>query len=129
MNLDVLALIATIVFVLIALFLIPMLLQIRQTVQRVDDFINTAQRDLLPLIRDLKETAEHLKGISGEVDQDLRKVRPLFESVEQAGVMVHSITSSMNTGLGRMLGKSVGTWLGMRAASKAFKKEITQARR
>lgn len=129
MNLDVLALIATIVFVLIALFLIPMLLQIRHTVQRVDDFINVAQRDLLPLIRDLRETAENLKGISGEAEENLKRVRPFFESVEQAGEMVHSVTSSMNTGLGRMLGKSVGTWLGMRAARKAFKREITQSKR
>lgn len=129
MNMDILALIATIVFVLIALFLIPMLLQIRHTVQRVDELINVAQRDILPLLRDLRETAASLKGISAETEQDLMKVRPFFETLEQAGAMVHSVTSSMNTGLGRVLGRSVGTWLGMKAARKAFKRELSHTKR
>lgn len=129
MSMDILALIATIVFVLIALSLIPMLLQIRSTVRRVDDLINVAQRDILPLLRDLRETAESLKGISAETEQDLLKVRPFFETLEQAGEMVHSVTSSMNTGLGRMLGRSVGAWLGMRAAKKAFTREISHSKR
>lgn len=129
MNLDVLALIATIVFVLIALFLIPMLLQIRQTVQRVDEFLNVAQRDILPLLRELRETAENLKEISAETEEDLRKVRPLFDSLEQAGGAVHTLASAMNSGIGRMLGKSVGTWLGMRAAKKAFKRELSHSKR
>lgn len=126
MQMDVLALIATIIFVLIAVFLIPVLLQIKNTVQRVDEFLGVAQRDLLPLLRELREFSENLKKISVETEADLVKVRPLFDSLEQTGEMIHSVTAVMNSGVGRVIGSSVGTWLGARAARKAFVKEMKE---
>lgn len=129
MELYILAIIATIVFVLIAIFLIPMLLQIRQTVQRVDEFINLAQRDVLPLIRDMREMMEAMKEISYETENDLKKIRPVFDTLQEAGTMVHSLTTAMNSGVGKALGRSVGTWLGMRAAKRAFKRELSQTKR
>ncbi len=129
MQMDVLALIATIVFVLIAIFLIPLLLQIRQTVQRVDEFIGVAQRDILPLMREMREMTENLKNISLEAEQDLIRVRPVFESLEEAGGMLHNVASVMNSGVTQMIGRTVGTWLGMRAGRKAFTKEMKQFKR
>ncbi len=126
MQMDVLALIATIVFVLIAIFLIPVLLQIKQTIQRVDEFVGLAQRDILPLLQEMRETSENLKKISLETQRDMVKVRPIFDSLEETGEMVHNITTVMNSGVGRMLGRSLGTWLGMRAARKAFTHELKE---
>jgi uncharacterized protein YoxC len=129
MNIEVLALIATIVFVLIALFLIPMILQIRQTVQRVDELVSTAQREILPMVRDLREITGTLKVISEETEQDIKKVRPIFDSLEQAGEMIHNFTAAMNSGVGQIVGRSMGTWLGMRAAKKAVAKELSHSKR
>ncbi|MFA5516783.1 MAG: DUF948 domain-containing protein [Desulfuromonadales bacterium] len=129
MQMDVLALIATIVFVLIAIFLIPVLLQIKQTVQRVDEFIGVAQRDILPLLREVREMSENLKSITEEAEHDLAKVRPVFDSLEEAGGMLHNITAAMNSGVGQMVGRSLGAFMGMRAARKAFTKEVKQPKR
>ncbi|MBE0596589.1 MAG: DUF948 domain-containing protein [Desulfuromonadales bacterium] len=129
MQMDILAMLATIVFVLIAVILIPVLLQIRHTVQRVDEFLALAQREVLPLLRELRELSENLKTISVETERDLVKVRPLFDSLEQTGEMVHNITSVMNSGVGRVIGSSLGTWMGVRAARKAFVKEIKEPKR
>ena len=129
MQMDVLALIATIVFVLLALFLVPLLLQIKHTVQRVDEFIGVAQRDILPLLREIRETAENLNKISLETERDLTKARPLFDTLEETGDMLHKVTSAVNSGVGKMLVRSAGTWLGLRAARKAFSNELKKPTR
>ncbi len=129
MNVEVLALIATIVFVLIALFLIPLMLQLRQTAQKVDELVSTAQREMLPILRDLREITERAKVISDETEKDLKKVRPIFDSLEQTGEMIHNFTAAMNSGIGQIVGRSMGTWLGMRAAKKAVAKELSKSKK
>jgi predicted PurR-regulated permease PerM len=124
MDLNVLALIATMVFVLIAVFLIPLLIQIKTTVSRVDEMIGLAQRDLLPLLKELRETSENIRKISLEAETDMVRVRPLFESMEEAGGLLHKVVDFLQGDLSRAVGKSVGTWMGMRAASKMFLKQL-----
>ncbi len=124
MDLNVLALIATIVFILIAIFLIPLLVQIKNTMQRTEEFIGLAQREILPVVRDLKETTENLKKISLEVEKDVARLQPLFQSMEEAGGLLHRATGFLQGEATRYVGRSIGTWLGMRAASKAIVKEI-----
>jgi uncharacterized protein YoxC len=129
MQMDVLALIATIVFALIAIFLIPVLLQIKQTVQRFDTLIDDARRDILPLTRDLQEISAHLKRIMAEAETDVVKVRPVFDSLEQTGNLLNQITSALNSGVGRVVTRSIGTWMGVRAAQKAFSDELKETKR
>lgn len=129
MQMDVLALIATIVFVLIAIFLIPVLLQIKQTVQRFETVVGEAQREIMPLARDLRDISAHLKGILAEAEKDVAKVRPIFDSLEQTGELLNNITSALNSGVGRVLTRSIGTWMGVRAAKKAFTSELKETKR
>lgn len=129
MQMDVLALIATIVFVLIAIFLIPVLLQIRQAVQRFETVVGDAQREILPLARDLRDIAEHLKKILAETEKDVTKIRPIFDSIEQVGDLLNTVTSAVNSGFGRVVAQSVGTWMGVRAAKKAFTSELKETKR
>ncbi len=124
MDLNVLALLATIVFILIAFFLIPLLVQIKTTMQRTEELIGLAQREILPLVRELRETAENLKKISQEVEKDVTRIGPLFESLEEAGGLLHRATGFMQHEVSRYVGKTIGTWLGMRSASKVFVKEM-----
>ncbi len=124
MDLNVLALIATIVFILIALFLIPVLLQIKNTVHRMELFMADIQRDLTPLLEDLRETTKYVRNITMEAQRDMEKVGPVFDSLEEAGTMVNNIAGFLNSGVTRTVGKSVGTWMGLRAARKAFGKQL-----
>jgi predicted PurR-regulated permease PerM len=121
MDLNVLALIATMVFVLVAIFLIPLLIQIKNTVQKADEFLGLTQRELLPLMRDLREMSEHLKKISRETEQDMVRMRPLFESLEEVGGLLHRGTEFLQ---GDVVGKSVGTWMGIKAASRVFLNQL-----
>ena len=124
MDLQVLALISTIVLVLIAVFLIPLLIQVRQTTQKIDSLVEETHREVMPLVRELRETTEYVRRISREAEADLVKVGAIFDSLEEAGEAVRHVAGSLNSGVSGVIGRSVGTWLGARAARKEFIREV-----
>jgi predicted PurR-regulated permease PerM len=118
-QVDVLALIITILLLLIAAFLIPLLIQVKNTAQRVDAFLNDAQKDLLPALRELRETSERLNQASA-------RAGTLFESLGETGESIHMINDFLHHDLGKYIGNATGLWLGIRSASKVFLKQIKQ---
>jgi predicted PurR-regulated permease PerM len=118
-QVDVLALIVTILLLLIAAFLIPLLIQVKNTAQRVDAFLNDAQKDLLPALRELRETSERLNQASAHAGT-------LFESLCETGESIHKINSFLHHDLGKYIGNAAGLWLGIRSASKVFVKQVKQ---
>lgn len=118
-QVDVFALIITVVLLLIAVFLVPLLLQMRNTAQRVDEFLHEAQRDLLPLLREMREASERLNKGSAQAGKFL-------ESLGETGESIHMINDFLHHDMGRYLGNAAGLWLGIRAASKMFLKQMKQ---
>ena len=118
-QVDILAFIITILLLLIAAFLIPLLIQVKNTSQRVDTFLNEAQRDLLPALRELRETSERLNNASA-------KAGTLFESLAETGDSIHMINDFLHNDVGKYIGNAAGLWLGLRSASKVFLKQIKQ---
>ncbi|MEJ2698097.1 MAG: DUF948 domain-containing protein [Desulfuromonadales bacterium] len=126
MQVDVFALIITVIFFIIAIFLIPTLLQLKGTAQRADEFLKDAQRDLLPMLREMHEASEHLNRISKRVDEGAEKVSTLMDSVGEIGESIQKVHHAVQHGIGRSAGNALGLWLGLRAASKVFLKKIQQ---
>lgn len=118
-QVDVFALFITVLLLLIAVFLIPLLIQMRNTAQRVDEFIHEAQRDLLPMLRELRETSEKLNQASA-------KAGGLVDSLGEAGESIHKVNEFLQHDVGRYVGNAAGLWLGLRAASKVFLKQLKQ---
>jgi predicted PurR-regulated permease PerM len=116
-QVDVLALIVTVLLLLIAAFLIPLLIQVKNTAQRVDAFLNDAQKDLLPALRELRETSERLNEASA-------KAGTFFESLGETGESIHMINDFVHHDLGKYIGNAAGLWLGIRSASKVFLKQL-----
>ena len=124
MPVDILALIATIIFFVIALFLIPMLIQIKGSAQRLDEFVKDVQRDVLPMLKELREASENLNRVSAEAEKGAEKAGVLLDSMAEVGESVHNLTGYVRNDVGRYVGNAVGFWLGMRSAGKAFVKEM-----
>ncbi len=126
MQVDVFALIITVLFIIIAIFLIPTLLQVKGSSQRVDEFLKEAQRDVLPILRELREASEHLNRIAKRVDEGAEKASELMESVGEIGESIQKVHHAVQHGIGRSAGNALGLWLGLRAASKVFLKKLQQ---
>lgn len=129
MQIDVMALLIVILLLIIVIFLVPMMIQLKNTSQRFDEFIREAQRDLLPMLRELRETSEHLNRASGKVEEGVSKAAALADSLEEVGDSIHSVNSFLRHDVGRYAGNLAGLWLGFRSASKVFIKQLLKEKK
>ncbi|HKL48033.1 MAG TPA: DUF948 domain-containing protein [Desulfuromonadales bacterium] len=124
MQVDVLVLIITVAVVVVALFLIPTLIQIKATAQRMERLAEEAEREVIPVVRQLKETSEHLNKISREAGRSFEELEPFIESIGDVGQFLHRFTGVARGDLGQSTGNILGLWLGLRAASKVLLKDL-----
>jgi uncharacterized protein YoxC len=126
MQIDIVALFAAILLLIVVIYLVPMLIQVRNAAQRCDEFLREAQRDLLPMLRELRETTEHLNRAAGKVEDGVGKAAFLADSLEEVGESIHSVNSFLRHDVGRYAGNLASLWLGMRSASKVFLKQLVK---
>jgi hypothetical protein len=131
-QIDLFVLIAIIVIVLIvlsAVYLIPVLLQLKKTTRQVDEFLGEARRDLLPMLRELREASERLNRASVHLEKGMSDAGVLLASLGEVGETVHEVSRFVHRDVGRYIGNAAGFWLGMRSASKVFLKQMKKSRR
>jgi uncharacterized protein YoxC len=126
MQIDVIALIAVFLVLLIVIFLIPTLLQVKATAQRMDELIRESQRDLIPMLRDLREASERLNRTTAKAEEGVEKASGLMDSVGEVGETIGRFNEFLNYGVGRTTGNALGLWLGIRAASKVLLRQLKQ---
>lgn len=118
-QVDILAFIIVVLLVLITVFLVPLLIQAKNTAQRIDEFLHEAQRDLLPMLSEMRQASERLNKASSKADG-------LVESMAEAGEAIHRVNEFLHHDMGRYMGNAAGLWLGIRAASKVLLKQVKQ---
>lgn len=77
-------LIAVGAFVILIIFIIPILLQLRKTLATFNQFVERAEREILPTLNKLQTTVE-------EVNQELAKVNDTTSSVQDAAKKIDNI--------------------------------------
>lgn len=116
MPLEVFALIMMIIAVIITIFLIPLLLQLRSTVQRIDDLVRDVQHDLVPMLKELREASEHVKRTSEAAE----KGSTLLAALGETGDALNQFSHYLKHDVGRLAGNLAGFWAGFRAAGKTL---------
>lgn len=101
-------------------FLVPLMLQLRRTAHRAEQFMEQTQNDLVPLLKDLREASESAARLARIAEEDFSQISPLFRSLGEAGQSLHVLTGALQGDLFRYAGSALGFWLGMRSMKKAF---------
>lgn len=125
-QVDLMVVVIIVLLVIIAAVLVPMLVQVRNTMQHVDEFVREAQRDLLPMLRELREASERVNRAAANVEQGSGRVGDLLESLGEVGDSIHSVNSLVQGGVGRSLGSMTSVWSGFRAAAKAIRTQLSK---
>jgi len=118
--------IGVIMLVLLAVcvgFLIPLLLQLRRTAHQTELFLAETQTDLVPLIKDLRETTERAAQLARKAEEDVTRLEPFIKSLGEAGHSLHALTGALNADMFRYAGSALGFWLGMRNMKRSFPPE------
>ncbi len=129
MQVDALSLLIVLLLLAIVVFLVPMMIQLKNASQRFDEFMRDAQRDLLPMLRELREASERLNRASAKVEEGVGKAAGLAESLEEVGESIHGVNNFLRHDVGRYAGNLAGLWLGFRSASKVFIKQLAKERK
>jgi uncharacterized protein YoxC len=87
--------VASLAIIVLTLLLIPFLLQIRRTYNQAERFIANLDREMIPLLKNLNETADELRILSSsinhkmlETEQIIRTARHATENFLQASSLV-----------------------------------------
>jgi hypothetical protein len=118
-QVDFFTLIITVLFIIIAAVLIPALFQLKSTAKQIDDLVDEARRDLLPMLKELRQASERINQASD-------KAEIFFDSIGETGESIHRVNDFLQHDIGRYVGNAAGLWLGIRAASKVFIKQLKE---
>lgn len=125
-QVDIFVLIVTVVFLIIAAALVPLLLQLKRTAREADALIGELRRELIPALREFRETAERLNRASATVEAGSEKAGRLLESLGEVGDTIHGVNNFFQRDMARYVGNAAGLWLGIRAASKVILKGLQE---
>jgi len=81
------------VLIVLAVFLIPAILQIMRTAKAAEEFLKTTQASLNPLIAKLNETADKTNNIAANLDESISNVQHLTKAVGETGEILGDINS------------------------------------
>lgn len=118
MTLEIFWIILLVLFAVCVGFLLPLLVQLRRTATKTEQFLAETQQELTPLLKDLRETSERAARLSRQAEEDVTRLAPLFKSLGEAGQSLHALTGSLNADMFRYVGNALGFWLGMRTVRK-----------
>jgi len=101
-------------------FLVPLLIQLRRTALRAEQFLGQTEHDLVPLLQELRETSERTAKLARVAEEEFGKLAPMFRSLGEAGHSLHSLAGALSSDLFRYAGSALGFWLGIRSMKKVF---------
>ncbi len=69
-------------------YIIPVLIQLKKTLARVDQLVEESEKELLPLLRDLGDTVSHVRHITSTADEAVKNIGAATGSIRGAAEKV-----------------------------------------
>ena len=113
--------IALAAIVLVAFF-VPLLIQLRKTVEQSERLIKSLNYDLPNLIKEATGTAQVLNGAASDVREATERAKVLGQAMGAIGETVNQIHGAIRTKAGSLVLNATGLMAGVRAAVNALGK-------
>lgn len=117
-----LALIAVIAFVVLVCYAVMTLIQMRRTLQRMDEMMVNTERELTPLLGNLRESSDRIKISVVHLQKGIYRAEGLLEAIGEVGESIRSVNDLLRSTSGRSLNQGMALWAGFQAFRKFFKK-------
>lgn len=108
--------------VLVGFFLVRALIQISKTVNNLSILVNSLEKEITPLVRNLRETSESLNSILAQTRERLNQLDILFKTVKEAIPVFSLINRIMRTGITPTLVNIAGLAVGLKTAGRTLLK-------
>jgi len=117
---EILAVVVSIAIVVLVIYLIPTISQIKRTAGSIERFFNSISDDLRPLLADLRETATQANKISSVAREGVDKINIFLEAVGDIGRTIRSANSVIRGSSGSVLIYLAALGVGIRKGLKVF---------
>lgn len=117
-----LALIAVIAFVVLVGYVVWALMQFCRTLQRVDEMIINTEREMTPLLANLRESSERIRISIIHLQKGVYRAEGLLEAIGEVGDSLRSVNDSLRSGTKQYLSQGMALWSGFQAFRNYFKK-------
>jgi uncharacterized protein YoxC len=104
----------------VAFFLVRTLNRVSRTVGRLDAFLNSLEKEITPLVRNLKETSENMNGISAQTRERLSQLETMFQTVKESTQVFTMINRILHTGITPTLMNLAGLAVGVKTAGRTL---------
>ena len=106
----------------LVVFLIRVLTQVSKTVRSLDSLFNNLEREIIPLVRNLKETSENLNQLLCQARERLNQIEGLFLTLRESAQIFSLINRVMRGGVTSSLVNLAGLAVGIKTAGYTFLK-------
>ena len=111
-------------FIILLVFLIPLILHAKKTLMSLGNFINTTQESLSPLLSELKISVERLNRITEDIEDSTKNVQHLAKTIGETGELVEELNNFIKkTGLSFSI-KTASLGIGIKTALATLAKGI-----
>lgn len=102
----------------VAFFLIRTLIQVSRTMSNLNTFLNSLEKDITPMARNLKETSETMNHVLAQTGERLNQLEGLFQTLRESARVFSVINRVMNRGINPTLVNLAGLAVGAKTAGK-----------
>ena len=111
-------------FIILLVFLIPLILHAKKTLMSLGNFINTTQESLSPLLSELKISVERLNRITEDIEDSTKNVQHFAKTIGETGELVEELNNFIKkTGLSFSI-KTASLGIGIKTALATLAKGI-----
>lgn len=122
MMYDLLALIAVVAFLVLVGYVVWALKQFCRTLQRMDEMIVNTERELTPLLANLRESSERIRDSVVHLQKGVIRAEGLLEAIGELGDSLHNVNEVLRSGTRQYLNQGMALWSGFQAFRNYFKR-------
>lgn len=122
MSYNFLAIIAVIALVVLVGYVVWAMVQLCRTLQRIDEMIVNTERELTPLLANLRESSESMRTSVDHLQRGVIRAGGLLEAIGEVGDSIHSVNEFLRSGTHQYLNRGMVLWSGFQAFRNYFKR-------
>lgn len=109
-----------VVAVVVAFFLIRALIQVSRTMGHLGTLMTSLEKEITPLIRNLRETSERVTCLLAQTQERLNQIEGLFVTLKESAQIFSIINRIMRGGVTSSLMNLAGLAVGLKTAGKTL---------
>ena len=123
---EIAALLVAVAFAVLVGYLVPVLMQVRQTVAESEQLLSKMNAELPPLVAELRAMSQNLNDVTNQARDGVEHAAVLLHAVGEVGESVQHVHNVVRGSSGTLLSNVVSMVAGFKAATKVVRERMRQ---